>query len=112
MIDLSQSSLASPLVHTAATDPGSSWTKDVAVAIDAPPDTDLDPLPEAQWSPQALRSGICGAVSPRVLGLRGAGYRCSSSRIRRRSGFLAGAKASNNSTTRIWGRFPSDEPGG
>ncbi len=101
MIDLSQSPSASPLVHAMATDPGTLWTKDAAVAIDAPPDADVYPPPEAQWSPQALRTGICGAVSPRVLALPGAGYRLYYSQILPRPGFPAGANDYDNATTRI-----------
>ena len=62
MIDLAQSQWASPTVHTVAVDPGTVWTKDGAVAIEAPPETDIAPLPEAQWSPDAPRNGVCGAV--------------------------------------------------
>lgn len=36
LIDLARSQSASPLVHAVATDPGTAWTKDVAVAIEAP----------------------------------------------------------------------------
>ena len=75
MIDLSQSPAASPLVHSVPTDPGTSWVKDAEVVVDAPPDDEVNPLPEAQWPPPAVRTGRCGAVSPRVIALPGGGYR-------------------------------------
>ena len=108
MIDLSQSASASPLVHSAATDPGKVWMKDAAVAIEAPPDTDVDPRPEAQWSPDAPRTGLCGAVSPRVLALPSGGYRMYYSQILPRPGFPAGANDYDNSTTRILSAFSPD----
>jgi hypothetical protein len=108
MRDASQSPSASPLVHTVATDPGLSWTKDAAVAIESPPDADSDPLPEANWPPQAQRSGICGAVSPRVLALPGGGYRMYYSQMLPRPGFPAGANDYDNSTTRILSAFSDD----
>ena len=49
MIDLSQSPSASPLAHAVRTDPGTSWVKDAAVAIDTPPDSEVDPSPESRW---------------------------------------------------------------
>ena len=61
--------------HTVATDPGIAWTKDEAVAIDAPPDHDTNPAPEARWPPDAARTGLCGAVSPNVVPLPGGRYR-------------------------------------
>ena len=91
-----------------ATDARVLWTKDAAVAIEAPPDADVDPMPEAQWSPLALRTGICGAVSPRVLALPGGGYRMYYSQILPRPGFPAGANDYDNSTTRILSAFSSD----
>ncbi|MDA1051850.1 MAG: hypothetical protein O3C40_15395 [Planctomycetota bacterium] len=58
MIDLSQSPSASPLVHTVATEPGTAWAKDAAVAIEAPPDADADPRPEARWSRPVCPAGL------------------------------------------------------
>jgi predicted GH43/DUF377 family glycosyl hydrolase len=106
MIDLSQSQL--PLVHAVPTDPGPSWVKDAAVAIEAPPDDDLNPLPEAQWSAQAVRSGVCGVVSPRVVALPGGGYRMYYSQILPRDGFPLGANDYENATTRILSATSSD----
>ncbi|MDA1054364.1 MAG: hypothetical protein O3C40_28310 [Planctomycetota bacterium] len=101
MIDLARSQSASSTVHAVATDPGTVWTKDTALAIEAPPDADFDPLPEAQWSPDAPRTGVCGAVGPRVIALPSGGYRMYYSQIFPRPGFPAGANDYGNSTTRI-----------
>jgi hypothetical protein len=101
MIDLSQSPSASPLIHSATTDPGTSWVKDAEVAVEAPPDDDADPRPEATWPPQAVRTGVCGAVSPRVIALPGVGYRLYYTQILPRPGFPAGANDYDNATTRI-----------
>ena len=108
MIDLSQSPSASPLVHAVPTDPGTSWVKDAAVVVDAPPDGEVDPLPEAQWPPQAVRTGVCGAVSPRVIALPGGGYRLYYSQILPRPGFPAGANDYENATTRILSAMSPD----
>ena len=101
MIDLSQSPSASPLVHSVPTDPGTSWVKDAEVVVDAPPDGEVNPLPEAQWPPRAVRTGVCGAVSPRVITLPGVGYRLYYTQILPRPGFPAGANDYDNATTRI-----------
>ena len=108
MIDLTLSPLASPLVQTVVTDPGVLWTKDTAVAIEAPPDTDIDPDPEEQWSPHALRTGICGAVAPRVITLPSGGYRMYYSQILPQPEFPAGANDYGNSTTRVLSAFSAD----
>ena len=100
MIDLTQSVTASPLVHTVACDPGTSWANE-SIAIDAPPDSDLDPSPDARWSAEAVRSGLCGAVSPRVVALPDGGYRMYYTQILPRSGFLRGANDYDNATSRI-----------
>ena len=50
MIDLSGSVAPLSQVHTAPTDPGISWRKDADVAVNAPPDDEADPRPEAQWA--------------------------------------------------------------
>ncbi|MBM4002575.1 MAG: hypothetical protein FJ295_04695 [Planctomycetes bacterium] len=108
MFDLTQSASASPRVHLVATDPGRLWTKDTAVAIEAPPDIDVDPRPESRWSPDAVRTGICGAVSPRVIALPNGGYRMYYSQILPRPGFPAGANDYDNATTRILSAFSAD----
>ena len=104
MIDLSQSPSAAPvppLVHSVPTDPGTSWAKDARVVVDAPPDDEVDPRPDAQWPPDAVRTGVCGAVSPRVVALPGGGYRLYYTQILPRSGFPAGANDYDNATSRI-----------
>jgi len=108
VIDLSKSQAASPLVHTVATDPGCLWNKDATVAIEAPPDADVNPLPEARWSPDATRTGVCGAVGPRVIALPTGGYRMYYSQILPRAGFPVGANDYDNSTTRILSAFSVD----
>ncbi len=108
MIDLSQSLSASPLAHTVPTDPGTSWVKDAAVAIDAPPDIEVDPLPEAQWEAQAVRTGVYGAVSPRVIALSDGGYRLYYTQILPRPGFPAGANDYDTATARILSAISSD----
>lgn len=108
MMDLTRSPLASPDVHTVPTDPGLRWTKDAAVAIDAPPDTDVDPCPAARWPADRLRTGVCGAVGPRVIALPNGGYRLYYSQILPRAGFPAGANDYDNATTRILSAFSED----
>ena len=109
MIDLNQSrSGRGELVHSVAADPGTVWTKDADVAIEAPPDADFDPQPAAQWPSRILRTGICGVVSPRMLALPGGGYRMYYSQILPRPGFPAGANDYDNSTTRILSAFSDD----
>ena len=101
MIDLTRLATDLRLVQTVPTDPGTAWQKEAAVAIDAPPDEETDPVPEAVWTPAALRSGRCGAVAPRVIGLPGGGYRMYYSQILPRAGFPTGANDYDNATTRI-----------
>jgi len=118
MIDLSKSQVASPLVHTVATEPGIHWAGDLEVAIDAPPDTETDPLPEALWRAEELgssalqtlpvRTGVCGVVSPRILKLPGGGYRMYYTQILPRTGFPEGANDYDNSTTRILSAVSED----
>lgn len=108
MIDLSHSSAPSPLVHTLPSDPGRSWTRDASPAIDAPPDDDVDPRPDARWSPDAPRSGICGAVSPRIVALPTGGYRLYYSQMLPRAGFPAGANDYDSCTTRILSAISPD----
>jgi hypothetical protein len=108
MIDLSRTSSVSPLIHTVTTDPGTRWTKETKVAIDAPPDDDINPRPEAQWQPQAVRTGVCGAVSPRVIALPSGGYRLYYTQILPRPGFPAGANDYDNATTRILSAISPD----
>lgn len=108
MIDLSKCSAASPLVHRVDTDPGMLWSKDAAVAIDAPPDSDTNPRPEATWPRDARRTGICGVVGPRAIALPGGGYRMYYSQILPRPGFPAGANDYDNASTRILSAYSQD----
>lgn len=108
MIDLTHTPGATPQIHELVTDPGVHWTKDERVAIEAPPDDDVHPLPEARWSPTAMRTGVCGAVSPRVLMLPGGGYRMYYSQMLPRPGFPAGANDYDHCTTRILSAFSLD----
>lgn len=101
MINLSFLPTVSPLIQTTPTDLGTAWVKDNTIAIDAPPDEDTDPRPDARWSQQARRSGLCGAVSPRVVTLSGGGYRMYYTQILPRPGFPAGANDYENAMTRI-----------
>ena len=107
MIDLTQSATASPLVHTPPTDPGVNWTSE-SIAIDAPPDSDSDPLPDARWPAEAARSGLCGAVSPRVVALPDGPYRMYYTQILPRAGFAAGANDYDNATSRILSATSAD----
>ncbi|MCC7333802.1 MAG: hypothetical protein IT422_01825 [Pirellulaceae bacterium] len=108
MIDLSKCSAASPWVQTVDADPGVLWSKDAAVAIDAPPDPDTTQRPEATWSREDCRTGICGVVSPRVLALSGGGYRMYYSQMLPRPGYPAGANDYDNASTRILSAWSQD----
>ena len=108
MIDLSKCSSASPLVQTVEADPGTVWSKETHVAIDAPPDSDTSPRPEATWPREELRTGRCGVVSPRILALPGGGFRMYYSQILPRPGFPEGANDYDNSSTRILSAFSAD----
>ena len=108
MMDLSQSPAASPLAQTVPTDPGTSWVKDAEVAVDAPPDSEVAPMPEAQWPAEAVRTGVYGAVSPRAVAVPGGGYRLYYTQILPRPGFPAGANDYQNATTRILSAISPD----
>jgi hypothetical protein len=108
MIDLLQSRSASPRVHTVATDPGTSWTKGATVAIDAPPDIEVDPCPDVQWSSTSCRTGVCGVVAPRVVALPQGGFRLYYTQILPRPGFPTGANDYDNSTSRILSAYSPD----
>ena len=116
MIDLTRTAAASPLVHTAPFDPGTAWMSH-SVAIDASSDRDPDPAPDAQSSPDAPRTGICGSVAPRVVALPDSTYRMYYTQILPRAGHPAGANDYDNATSRILsatsldGRLWSPEPG-
>ncbi len=107
MINLRQTTIASPLVHTVPNDPGTTWQA-ASIAVDAPPDNDLNPKPDAQWEPAALRSGLCGAVSPRVVALPSGEYRMYYTQILPRSGYPQGANDYDSATSRILSATSSD----
>lgn len=117
MIDLTQSPCASPLIHTVPVDPGVRWEKDAGAVIDAPPDGAGAPRPEARWPMDAVRTGVHGVVSPRVVRLRDGGYRLYYTQILPRPGHPAGANDYDNATSRILsaaspdGRMWTPEPG-
>lgn len=93
------------------------WLKDDAIVIDAPPDDQPVPPPEARWPADAVRTGVCGAVSPRVVVLPDGRYRLYYTQMLPRPGFPAGAVDYDNATTRILsaaspdGRVWTPEPG-
>ncbi len=107
MIDLTQSAAATPLVHTVPFDPGISWSSE-SIAIDAPPDSDVDPSPDAQWPDVSVRTGLCGAVSPRVVALPSGGYRMYYTQILPRAEFPKGANDYDNATSRILSATSAD----
>ena len=94
--------------HQVPTDPGLSWSKDASPAIDAPPDDQPLPTPDAHWPSQAPRTGVCGAVTPNVVPLPAGGYRMYYTQILPRPGFPAGANDYDNSTTRILSAASAD----
>ncbi len=108
MINLSRSQVASPAIHEMSCDPGVNWHKCPAVAIEAAPDDDPSPQPEARWSSEALRSGVCGSVSPRVVVLPGGGYRMYYSQLLPRPDFPAGANDYDNVMSRILSAVSDD----
>ncbi len=113
MIDFTQSAGASPLLHTVPrheVERFLSWMRDAKPVIEAPPDGAGCPAPEgdARWAPDAVRTGICGVVSPRVVRLRDGGYRLYYTQILPRAGFAAGANDYGNASTRILSAASSD----
>jgi len=108
MINLAQSASASPLVHAVPTDPGTCWAEETEVAVDAPPDAEVDPAPEAVWPTQAPRTGVYGVVSPRVIIRPDGTYRMYYAQMFPRPGFPAGANDYDNVATRILSAISSD----
>lgn len=110
MIDLTQSTTGSSAVHTVTRDPGTTWTRTEVVAIEAVPDEHATPppAPETRWPRDAVRSGICGSVSPRVLRLPDRSYRMYYTQILPRGGHPAGANDYDNATTRILSAVSTD----
>lgn len=108
MIDLAKGLEATPLLHTVDIDPGVVWSKDPAVAIDSPPDSEALPPPDRIWPSSTHRTGVCGVVAPRVIGLPQGGYRMYYSQILPRPGFPAGANDYDNASTRILSAYSED----
>lgn len=103
--------------HTVPTDPGTDWVRAEAAAIDTPPDAEVDPAADGQWSASARRTGVYGVVTPNVVDLTGGGWRMYYTQILPRVGHPAGANDYDNATTRILsatspdGKSWSPEPG-
>jgi hypothetical protein len=76
--------------------------------IEPPPDGVVEPLPETRWPTHALRTGVCGVVSPRVVRLRSGGFRLFYSQILPRAGCPAGANDYDNASSRILSAFSPD----
>ncbi len=94
--------------HTVASDPGTECVKNAEIAINAPPDAEIDPAPEARWPSDAARSGVYGAVTPTVVELPDGGYRMYYTQILPRPGFPQGANDYDNATTRILSAISED----
>ena len=100
MINLTQSTKVPSSLHTIPCNPAKSWVSE-SIAIDAPADSDIDPDPNAWWPADSVRTGLCGAVSPRIIALQQGGYRMYYTQILPRSGFPMGANDYDNATSRI-----------
>jgi hypothetical protein len=101
MIDLSRSASASSDVHAVVMASDTSWVKDAALVVDVPPDGAVDPMSEARWPGRAARTGVYGAVGPRVIALPNGGFRLYYTQLMPRFGFPAGANDYENAATRI-----------
>jgi hypothetical protein len=108
MIDLRKSQTPLPLIHQMPVDPGLKWVRDDVVAIEAPPDGDSRPAADAVWPSDAKRTGICGAVCPRVVLLPEGGYRMYYCQILPRPGHPAGANDYDYSTVRVLSALSQD----
>lgn len=108
MINLSRIGEAGPELHRVSVDPGGEWEKDAVWVIDAPPDDAGVPDPVASWPRGALRSGIYGAVSPRVVCFQDGSYRLYYTQLLPRPGFPGGACDYDQSTSRILSAFSRD----
>lgn len=87
--------------HLVDVDPGLSFIKDRDPAIDAAPDGEVDPAPEARWPREAERTGIFGAVAPNIVPLPDGAFRMYYTQMLPRAGFPAGANDYSNVSTRI-----------
>ena len=94
--------------HAVVSDPGTRWVKDADVAIEVPPDDELDPAPDGRWGAGGHRGGKYSAVAPNVVTLPGGGYRMYYTQILPRSGFPEGAIDYGNATSRILSALSPD----
>lgn len=108
MINLSPSGEVGPALHRVSCDPGVNWEKETAWSVDAAPDDSEVPDPAASWPITAARSGIYGAVSPRVICLRDGSYRLYYTQILPRAGYPDGATDYDQATSRILSAFSRD----
>ena len=108
MIDLTGHPIASPAIHNVPVDPGTSWSAEVTVVIDAPPDRDPQPGPSTRWDADDSRTGICGAVTPRIVLFPERTYRMYYTQILPRPNFPAGANDFGNASARILSAVSSD----
>ena len=91
MINLARPLTSLHEIHCVTSDPGHDWIRDENFVVDAAPDEANDPAPDAIWPANAVRTGVCGAVSPRVVALPDGGYRVYYSQMLPRTGFPSGA---------------------
>lgn len=101
MIDLTRPPGHGVAVQTVETDPGAQWPTLAACALDAPPDGDFDPVPEARWTGKEVRTGSGGVVAPRVVRLCGGAFRMYYTQLLPRPGSPAGALDFATATGRI-----------
>jgi len=108
MITLNDAHTTGPELHRVSRDPGSAWEKAADWAIDAAPDDDPRPDPVAKWDPVAIRTGICGAVSPRVISLAEGGFRLYYTQIIPHPDFPAGGVDYDHASTRVLSAVSAD----
>lgn len=101
MIDLFQPYAYGPRVQTLPADPGMKWAPDSTCTVEAPPDNDSDPQPDAFWSSRAERTGLCGVVAPRIVRMPDGLYRMYYTQILPHHGCPRGALDYANATARI-----------
>lgn len=108
MIDLTRSPIAGPAWQTVDADPGCDWAKDPQGAVEAPPDDDREPRPDARWAPAARRTGVGAAVAPRVVRLPDGSYRLYYTQLLARPGTSLGALDFATATARILSAVSAD----
>jgi hypothetical protein len=108
MFDLTRATSPCAELQQVDADPGLAWARPAAIAIDAPPDADAAPAPAASWPATAVRTGVCGTVSPRALRLADGSYRLYYSQILPRPGYPRGAADYCNATTRVLSAVSAD----